>query len=177
MQRPVPAGQPVRLSAQVAGSLSRLQGLLQAAHPQVQNAYAMHWLALRHAGMVPEFQNMTQHMLWGAYGNLALGGLLTHALSGRATPEVMGGIIDQLQLLQRSYGMAAQSLQQFLQRPDARDLPGVQPMVTALRPLDRFYQAAQQPGRTVVTGVPWAPGPMLDLPFMRRAQLEQRGGA
>lgn len=173
MQVPVPAGLPMRLPAEVAGSLSRLQGLLQAAHPQIQNAYAMHWLALRQAGAVPEFQPFTQQMLWGAYGTLALGGLLHHALSSRATPEVMGGIIDQLSLLQEQYGRAAQSLQEFLQRPEARDFAAVPPMMAALRPVEQFVQGMQAPAEAVMTGLRWSPGPMLDMPLMRRADIER----
>ncbi|MDB4896269.1 MAG: hypothetical protein JWN15_2531 [Firmicutes bacterium] len=172
MQRPVPAGAPMRLPPQVAGSLSRLQGMLQRSQPQIQNAYAAHWLALRQAGGVPEFQTFTQHMAWGAYGTMALGGLLRHALAGRGQPEVVAGIVDQLHLLQHHYGEAAQSLQAFLQRPDAADYPAVRPMVDALRPLDQVYQAAQPPKHTVLNGLPWHPGPMLDLPQIQGATWE-----
>lgn len=172
MQLPVPAGQPLRLPAEVAGSLSRIQGQLQAAHPHIQNAYAMHWLALRQAGFVPEFRQFTQHMLWGAYGTLALGGLLNHTLGGRGTPEVVAGIVDQLNLVQEHYGRAAQSLQEFLQRPEAQDFAPVPAMVAALRPPDQVYQAAHQPKETVISGVRWHPGPMLDLPEIRAAILE-----
>ncbi|HYF90767.1 MAG TPA: hypothetical protein VD969_00835 [Symbiobacteriaceae bacterium] len=173
MQMPMPMGAPVPLPAQVTGSLSRLQGQLQAANPAVQNAYALHWLAMREAGFVPEFQRFTQHMLWGAYGTLALNGLLRHALSGRATPEVMAGVVDQLNLLQEHYGGAAQSLREFLQRPEAQDFAAVGPMVAAMRPLDTVYQAVQQPAQAVMGNLRWRQGPLLDLPQIRAAVFEQ----
>lgn len=63
MQMPVPAGQPMRLPSEVGSSLFRVQGQIQAAHPHIQDAYAMHWMALRQAGFVPEFQRITRHTL------------------------------------------------------------------------------------------------------------------
>lgn len=176
MQMPVPAGVPMGLPAQVAGSLSRLQGQLQSVHPYVQNAYAMHWLAMREAGFMPEFQRFTQHMLWGAYGTHALGGLLRHALSGRATPDVMAGVVDQLNLLQEHYGRAAEALQEYLQKPEAQEFTYTQPMVAAMRPLDQVYRATQEPRQTVVSGVRWTPGPLLDLPQIRAATLAETPG-
>lgn len=173
MQTPMPAGSPMRLPPQVSGSLSRLQGQLQAAQPTLQNAYALHWLAMREAGFVPEFQQFTQHLLWGAYGTAALGGLLNYALTGRNTPEVMASVVDQLNLMQDQYGRAAQALQAFLQRPDSREFPAVQPMVAAMRPLDRLYQGVVQPAQTVTGGIRWIPGPLLDLPQLRAAIIER----
>lgn len=171
---PMPAGTPVRLPAEVAGSLSRLQGQLMAAQPEIQNAYAMHWLALRQAGAIPAFQQMTQQMLWGLYGTTAMSGLLRQALSGRATPEVLAGIIDQVNLVQQSYNQAADSLREFLEIPEARDLPTVQPMVQSFRPLDQVYQAVQQPMQTVTTTLSWNPGAPLPLVQFPMAQLEWR---
>lgn len=168
MQMPMPPGNPVRLPADVAGSLSRMQGLLQAAQPEIQTAYATHWLAMRQAAGVPGFQEMTQNLLWGLYGANALGGLLRFALSGRATPEVMGGIIDQVHLLQESYGRATQAFQQFLEQPETADFPTVPVMAQGLRHLDRVYQQMREPGQTVVNSLPWVPGgPVNGLPVQR----------
>lgn len=163
MQMPMPAGTPVPLPADVAGSLSRMQGLLQANQPEIQNAYALHWLATREAGGIPQFQQMTQQMLWGLYGTVALQGLLRFALSGRGTPEVLSGIIDQANLIRQSYTQAADSLRQFLELPEAQQFPSVPMMVRGLAPLDRVYQAFQQPIETVLTGVPFTPGPTINM--------------
>lgn len=151
----MPAGNPVPLSAEVAGSLSRMQGLLQAAQPEIQNAYAAHWLAARQAAATPSFQPVTQQALMGLYGTTALSGLLRYALSGRATPEVLGGIIDQVNLIQQSYQGATAALQDFLQEEDVRELEGVRMMTRAFTPLDRVYQQMQPPSQTVVDGVRW----------------------
>ena len=167
MQMPVPAGVPLPLSAEVAGSLSRLQGELQAAQPGIQRAYAMHWLAMRQAGGMPAFQRMTEPMLWGLYGTTALSGLLQLAITGRTTTEVMQGILDQLQLIQHSYGRAALALQELLQTPEARQLPAVPPMVQSLGPLSRVYQAVEAPMQTVLSGLTWyasTPVPMVGIP-------------
>jgi len=167
MQMPVSAGVPVPLSAEVAGSLSRLQGELQAALPGIQRAYAMHWLAMRQAGGMPAFQRITEPMLWGLYGTTALSGLLQLALTGRATTEVMQGILDQLHVIQQSYGQAAGALQAFLQTPEARQLSAVPPMVQSLEPLSHVYQAVDAPMRTVLSGLRWygsTPVPMVGIP-------------
>lgn len=153
---PMPMGSPMRLPAQVAGSMSRMQGLLQAAHPEIQAAYASHWLAARQAAGAPGFQQLSQHMMTGLYGATALGGLLRYALSGRATPEVVGGIIDQVNLIQHSYQGAQESLQQVLGDEEVRGIPGVQLMSRTLPQLDRFHQQMQQPAQTVLNGVQWS---------------------
>lgn len=70
-------------------------------------------MAARQSPADPAFQQFTQHTL-GLYGATALNGLLRYALSGYATPEVMGGIIDQVKLIHRSYQGAAAALQEFL---------------------------------------------------------------
>ena len=154
---PMPMGGPMRLPAQVAGSMSRMQGLLQAAQPEIQSAYAAHWLAARQAAGAPHFQDLSQHMLTGLYGTTALGGLLRYALSGRATPEVVGGIIDQVQLIRHSYEGAQQALGRFLEDEEVRSLSGVQLMGRTLPHLDRFYQQMEQPAQAVLNGVEWAP--------------------
>jgi len=137
--------------------MSRMQGLLQAAQPEIQSAYASHWLAARQAAGEPGFQALSQNMLMGLYGTTALSGLLRYALSGRATPEVVGGIIDQVQLIQQSYQGAQQSLQQFLDNERTRDMEGVQLMSRTLPQLDRFYQQMEQPAQAVLNGVAWYP--------------------
>jgi hypothetical protein len=174
VQMAMPAGTPLRLPAQVAGSLSRMQGQLLAAQPELQNAYALHWLALRQAGGMPAFQQMTQHMLWGLYGTQALSGLLRHALSGRATVDVLSGIIDQMNLIRMSYDRARDSLQEFLQEPEAREFPTVPLMVRAFQPLDRVYAAVQQPMQTVSEALTWMPGIPLSMLPMQLAQLTWR---
>lgn len=141
--------------------MSRMQGLIQAAQPEIQTAYATHWLAARQAGAAPTFHALTQQMMNGLYGITAMQGLLRFALSGRATPEVMGGIIDQVNLINNSYQGATAALGQFLQEQDVQSLEGVQMMTRALRPLDRFYQQMQGPGQTVSQGISWVPaGPI-----------------
>jgi hypothetical protein len=170
----------MRLPAEVAGALSRLQGQMMAAQPELQNAYAWHWLAAREAGGAPAFQQMTQGMLWGLYGSTALSGLLRHALSGRATPDVMAGIADQVRLIQESYDHARGALQEFVAQPDVRQIPAVQPMVRSLGALDRVYQAVQQPMQTVTGGITWPAGgpmPMATLPAWMPAWGAQPGGA
>lgn len=168
MMMPMPMGTPMRLPANVAGSMSRMQGLLQAAQPNVQSAYAAHWLAARQAAAAPAFQNLTQHMTMGLYGTTALSGLLRYALSGRATPEVVGGIIDQVRLIQQSYQGATQALEEFLQNEDVRNEEGVQLMTGTLPPLDRVYGNLQAPAETVVNGIPWVPsGPVPGFPVER----------
>ncbi|MFZ5828151.1 MAG: hypothetical protein ACOY94_27920 [Bacillota bacterium] len=157
MMMPMPAGTPMRLPADVAGSMSRMQGLLQAAQPELQTAYAAHWLAARQASAAPAFQQLTGQMMTGLYGTTALSGLLRYALSGRATPEVMGGIIDQVNLIQHSYQGATSALNQFLQEPSAQELEGVRMMTRALTPLDRVYQQMEGPAQTVVNNVNWVP--------------------
>ncbi len=177
MPMPFASGAPMRLSAQVAGSLSALQGQMMAAQPDVQNAYAMHWLAFRNASGRAEFEQMTQNMLWAAYSKLAMQGLLRQALSGRGTPEVMGGIIDQARIMQNSYRGATQALNQFLQTPENQQLPGVEPMTRALQPMDRFYQNIQGPVETVMQGVPWAPARTLGMVNMPMALIREAGTA
>lgn len=168
MMMPMPPGAPMRLPAEVAGSMSRMQGLLQAAQPEIQSAYAAHWLAARQASAAPSFQQLTGQMITGLYGTTALSGLLRYALSGRATPEVVGGIIDQVNLIQESYQGATSALNQFLEDPDVRELEGVQMMTRALTPLDRVYQQLQGPGQTVVTQVSWVPsGTIQGFPIER----------
>lgn len=157
MMMPMPMGNPMRLPAHVAGSMSRMQGLLQAAQPNIQSAFAAHWLAARQAGAAPGFANLTQHMVMGLYGTTALSGLLRYALSSRATPEVVGGIIDQVNLIQRSYEGAVQALEELLQNEEARGNEGVQFMSRSLRPLDRVYQNLSESGRAVVENVRWTP--------------------
>ncbi|MFS8639843.1 MAG: hypothetical protein LOD90_03345 [Symbiobacteriaceae bacterium] len=127
--------------------MSRMQGLLQAAQPEIQAAYAAHWLAARQAAGAPYFQDLSQHMLMGLYGTTALGGLLRYALSGRATPEVVGGIIDQVRLIRQSYQGAREALQRFLEDEQVRSWSGVQLMGRTLPHLDRFYQQMEPPGR------------------------------
>ena len=148
----------MRLPAEVAGSLSRLQGQLMAAQPEIQNAYAMHWLAAREAGAMPAFQQMTNPMLWGLYGKTALAGLLRYALSGRATPDVMAGTIDQTNLIQQSYTQAVQGMRNFMDQPESREFAMVPMMVSAWQPMDRVYQSMQAPMQTVSTGLSWRPG-------------------
>lgn len=157
MMMPMPMGTPMRLPAEVAGAMSRMQGLLQAAQPEIQTAYAAHWLAARQAAAAPAFQQLTQQAVLGLYGTTALSGLLRYALSGRATPEVVGGIIDQVNLIQQAYQGATTALQEFLQDPDVQELDGVQTMTRAFTPLDRVYQHLDTPGRMVVQGVSWVP--------------------
>lgn len=157
MMMPMPMGNPMRLPANVAGSMSRMQGLLQAAQPNIQSAYAAHWLAARQAGAVPGFSNLTQHLMMGLYGTTALSGLLRYALSSRATPEVVGGIIDQVNLIQQSYEGATQALQELLENEEARGNEGVQFMSRSLRPLDRVYQNLREPGRVVTETIRWTP--------------------
>jgi hypothetical protein len=172
---PMPSGSPMPLSAEVAGSLSRMQGQMMAAQPEVQNAYAMHWLAMREAGGMPAFQQMTQNMLWGLYGYNALSGLLRHALSGRATPTVMAGIIDQVNLIQQSYTRAASNMQEFLSQPEAQAFPMVPLMVRSFSPLDRVYQAVQRPMETVTTALTWNPGPPMAMVPIQQANLTWPG--
>lgn len=172
-----PAGTPLRLSAEVAGSLSQLQGLFQASEPQLENASAMHWLAYRQAGWVPAFQEFTRHMVWGTYGTIALKGLLRQALSGRATPEVVSGIIDQLNLIQTSFAGAGRSLGEFLQLPEARDFDAVPAMVQSLQPLDRVWRAMQLPQSRIMTGIRWVPTAQAPTVPIRLAQIERPGGA
>jgi len=155
MMMPMPMGTPMRLPAQVAGSMSRMQGLLQAAQPEIQSAYASHWLAARQAAAAPGFQQLSQNMMMGLYGTTALGGLLRYALSGRATPEVVGGIIDQVHLIQQSYQGAQESLRQFLSDESVQDLSGVQLMSRTMPQMDRFYQQMEQPAQTVLSDVDW----------------------
>lgn len=171
---PFPAGNPMRLTAPVAGALSQMQGQFMAAQPEIQNAYAMHWLAFRHAGGVPAFQQLTQNMLWGAYSTLAMQGLLRHALSGRATPEVMAGMVDQARIMQDSYRGATNAMTQFLQEPDARDLPAVPQMAQSFRPLDRVYQGTQQPMETILQDVPWIPSTPLAMVNVPRAMIPEQ---
>lgn len=161
MMMPMPAGTPMRLPADVAGSMSRMQGLLQAAQPEIQSAYAAHWLATRQAAGAPGLQQLTNQMMTGLYGTTALSGLLRYALSGRATPEVVGGIIDQVHLIQESYQGATGALQEFLQEEDVQELDGVRMMTRALTPLDRVYQQLQPPGQTVVESISWVPSGIL----------------
>ncbi len=153
---PMPDGNPVRLSAEVAGSLSRMQGLLQAAQPEIQSAYAAHWLAARQVGDNTAFQQMTNHALQGLYGTTALSGMLRWALSGRGTPEVMGGIIDQVNLIQQAYTGATNALNQVLQEPEKQGNPAVRFMTRSFTPLDGVYQQMVPPAQTVVQGLPWA---------------------
>lgn len=168
MMMPMPMGTPMRLSAEVAGAMSRMQGLLQAAQPEIQSAMASHWLAARQAAAAPAFQDLTRQMMMGLYGTTALSGLLRYALSTRATPEVVGGIVDQVNLIQRSYQGATQALQQFLGDEAVQEQPGVQLMTRSLAPLDRFYQQMQGPGQMVLQGVNWAPsGPVPGFPVER----------
>jgi hypothetical protein len=164
----------MRLPAEVAGSLSRLQGLLMAAEPEIQRSYATHWLAMREAGEVPAFQQMTQHLLWGLYGTTALRGLLREALSGRANPVVLAGIIDQLNLIQHSYRQAAAALGTFLALPEAREFDYVPAMVRSFEPLDRVYQAVQQPAQVITGTLRWVPGRPLSQVGVRIANLERR---
>lgn len=171
---PQPYGRPMQLPADVSGALSRIQGLLQAAAPQIQDAYAAHWLALRQAGFVPEFQQATQQLLWALYSTTALSGLVGHALSGRAYPDLMGAIIDQLHLLNESHRRAADLMNRFLHRPDVTGFPYVRPMVEAFRPLLHLLDQLRQPADTVIRGIRWIPGPMLDMPGIVRADLEMR---
>jgi len=133
-----------------------MQGLLQAAQPEIQAAYASHWLAARQAAAAPGFQQLSQNMMMGLYGATALSGLLRYALSGRATPEVVGGIVDQVNLIQNSYQGAQESLQQFLGDETVQDLSGVQLMSRTLPQLDRFHQQMQQPAQTVLNDVQWS---------------------
>ncbi|MBY6275411.1 hypothetical protein [Symbiobacterium thermophilum] len=171
MSMPMPTGGPVRLPAQVAGSMSRMQGLLQAAQPEIQSAYASHWLAARQAAGRPYFQDLSQHMMMGLYGTTALGGLLRYALSGRATPEVVGGIIDQVQLIRQSYEGAQQALERFLEDEEVRSLSGVQLMSRTLPHLDRFYQQMEQPGQAVLNGIEWQPSEEVQGWPVRRAEV------
>lgn len=154
-------GTPMRLPADVAGAMSRMQGLLQAAQPEIQSAMASHWLAVRQAAGAPGLQPLTQQVMLGLYGTTALSGLLRYALSGRATPEVVGGIVDQIRLIHEAYQGAAQSLEQFLGDEDVQQLNSVQLMARSFRPLDRFYQQIQASGQTVVQGVNWVPAGLL----------------
>jgi len=171
---PMPMGSPMRLSAQVAGSMSRMQGLLQAAQPEIQSAYATHWLAARQAASAPGFQELSQNMLAGLYGTTALGGLLRYALSGRATPEVVGGIIDQVRLIQQSYEGAQQALQRFLANEEVRQMEGVQLMSRTLPQLDRFYQQMEQPAQAVLNGVEWQPSGTVEGWSIERAVIGGR---
>lgn len=129
-----------------------------AAQPELQNAYAMHWLAAREAGAMPAFQQMTQPMLWGLYGKTALAGLLRYALSGRATPDVMAGIVDQMNLIQQSYTQSVQGMRNFMDQPETGDFAMVAGMSRAWQPMDRVYQNMQTPFQTVMGGVQWSPG-------------------
>ncbi len=171
---PMPMGSPMRLPAQVAGSMSRMQGLLQAAQPDIQSAAASHWLAARQAASEPGFQELSQNMLLGLYGTTALSGLLRYALSGRATPEVVGGIIDQVQLIQQSYQGAQQALQRFLENEDARQLEGVQLMSRTLPQLDRFHQQMEQPAQAVLNGLEWQPAGSVEGWPVERADIGTR---
>lgn len=166
---------PMRLPAEVAGSLSRLQGQLMEAQPHMQQAAAMHWLAMRQAGGIPAFQQMTQHMLWGIYGTTALRGFLNQALSGRSTPDVMGGLIDQVNLVRQSFSQAADTLQQVLGEPEVQQMPVMRPMVRSFRPLDQVYQAVQQPMQTVTTGLAWTPGATVPMVTMPQAMVQPAG--
>ena len=172
---PMPMGGPMRLPAQVAGSMSRMQGLLQAAQPEIQAAYAAHWLAARQAAGAPHFQDLSQHMMMGLYGTTALGGLLRYALSGRATPDVVGGIIDQVQLIRQSYEGAQQALERFLGDEEVRSLSGVQLMGRTLPHLDRFYQQMQQPAQAVLSGVDWQESGEVPGWPVRRAEVGGSG--
>lgn len=162
----------MRLPAEVAGAMSRMQGLLQAAQPEIQSAAAAHWLAARQAAAAPGFEALTRQMMLGIYGTTALSGLLRYALSSRATPEVVGGIIDQVRLIQESYQGAQQALGQFLQEQDVRELDGVETMTRALPPLDRFYQQMQAPGQMVTQGINWVPAGVLPGFPVERALVE-----
>lgn len=163
---------PVRLSERVAGSLSRLQGLLQAAAPAISDAYAAHWLATREAGRIPEFQQATAPMLWGLYGMEALSGLLRIALTGRATTEVLGGIIDMLNLINLSFQQADMAWARFLQRAEALDLRTVPRFIETLQPLGRTFAQMQEPARAVLQGVDWRPWVPSGLVPMRHAFIE-----
>jgi len=164
----------MRLSAQVAGSMSRMQGLLQAAQPDIQSAYASHWLAARQAAAEPGFQELSQNMLMGLYGTTALGGLLRYALSGRATPEVVGGIIDQINLIHQSYNGAQQALQQFLGNEGVRQTEGVQLMSRTLPQMDRFHQQLEPAAQAVLNGVEWQPSGTVEGWPVERAVLGTR---
>lgn len=154
--------------------MSRMQGLLQAAQPDIQSAYASHWLAARQAAGEPGFRELSQNMLMGLYGTTALSGLLRYALSGRATPEVVGGIIDQVQLIQQSYQGAQQSLQQFLENEQTREMEGVQLMGRTLPHLDRFHQQMEQPAQAVLNGLEWQPSGTVEGWPVERAVLGTR---
>jgi len=169
---PMPQGTPVRLSAEVAGSLSRMQGLLQAAQPEIQTAYAAHWLAARQVGDNPAFQQLTTQALQGLYGTTALSGLLRWALSGRGTPEVMGAIIDQVNLIQQSYTGATTALNQVLQEPENQQVPAVRYMTRAFTPLDGVYQSMTGPADRVVQGVRWEGGTQVPGFPIQRADIQ-----
>ncbi|MFZ5814538.1 MAG: hypothetical protein ACOY93_04470 [Bacillota bacterium] len=170
-------GTPMRLPAEVAGSLSRMQGLLQAAQPEIQSAFASHWLAARQAAAAPGFQQVTQNALLGLYGATALSGLLRCALSGRATPEVMGGIIDQVNLIQQAYQGATQALGDLLQDEQVRQLEGVRMMARNFTPLDAVYQNILPPAQTVVQGIRWSPAGTLPGFGIQRALIGSGTGA
>lgn len=168
----VAAPVPVRLSEQVAGALSRMQGLLQAAEVRMSDAYAAHWLATREAGRIPEFQQATAPMLWGLYGMEALEGLLRIALTGRATTDVMGGIVDMINLINASFQQADRAWAAFLQRPEARELTTVTRLVQTLQPLGRTFTQMQQPAQMVLQGVGWRPWMPAQVVPIRHAFVE-----
>jgi hypothetical protein len=162
----LPNGVPIQLSDEVAGSLSRMQGILQAAEPAIEHAAAVHWLAARQAGGMPAFQQMTQQALLGFYATLALRGLLRFALTGQATTEVMGAIIDQIRLMQLSFRETDRALAQLLMATDARELTAIPMMVEAFRRLIPVYRSLEQPAMTVLQSVRWRPAsPLIIVPL------------
>ena len=176
---PTPAGTqrvaapvPVRLSEQVAGALSRMQGLIQASEVRLSDAYAAHWLATREAGRIPEFQQATAPMLWGLYGMETLAGLLRIALTGGATTEVMGGIVDMINLINASFQQADQAWAAFLQRPEARELTSIDRLMQTLQPLGRTFTQMQQPAQLVLRGVNWRPWMPAQVVPLRHAFVE-----